>query len=292
LTAAAQQGRLSLIQPGSPLAQLPLHAAIELGEGHGLPSGEKLEILTKKKEKLRLATAKKELMRPAMAREAGEVPTTQSGEINDVPCLVNEKGHAKKKPRVEVHEWPINSKLTTEQKSQLTELFDEFQDGCAFDTSELGVMEGETFRIPLTDETPIFKQQYRLSQAEKEIMCKQMEERKAVGFIRASTSEWAAPVTMPPKKDENRNWTLKRPCVDYRGINKVSLTDHYPLPTPEDIFDELADSDLFTSPDLKMGYHQIRIAEEDCCKTAFWCLDGLHEWTVVPFGLKNAPSFL
>jgi hypothetical protein len=170
-------------------------------------------------------------------------------------------------------------------------LFDEFRDGFAFDTSDLGVMEGETFRIPLIDETPIFKQQYRLSQAEKEILCEQMEERKAVGFIRPFTSEWAAPVTMPPKKDENGNWTLKRPCVVYRGINKVSLIDHYPLPTPEDIFDELADSDLFTTLDLRMGYHQIRIEEESCCKTAFWCLDGLHEWTVVPFGLKNAPSF-
>jgi hypothetical protein len=147
---------------------------------------------------------------------------------------------------VEVHEWPINPKLTTEQKSQLVDLFDEFRDGFAFDTSELGVMESETFCIPLTDETPVFKQQYQLSQAEKEILYEQMEERKAVGFIRSSTSEWAAPVTMPPKKDENGNGTLKRPCVDYRGINKVSLTDHYPLPTPEDIFDELADSDLFT----------------------------------------------
>jgi hypothetical protein len=96
---------------------------------------------------------------------------------------------------------------------------------------------------------------------------------------------------MPPKKDENGNWTLKRPCVDYRALNIKTPTDHYPLPTPEDIFDALADSTMFTTLDLRMGYHQIRIAEEDCCKTAFWCLDGLHEWTVVPSGLKNAPPF-
>jgi hypothetical protein len=119
-----------------------------------------------------------------------------------------------------------------------------------------------------------------------------MEERRAVGFIRPSTSEWAAPVTMLPKKDENGNWTLKRPSVDYRALNSKTPTDHYPLPTSEDIFDALSDSTVFTTLDLRMGYHQIRIAEEDCCKTAFWCLNGLYEWTVVPFGLKNAPPFL
>jgi hypothetical protein len=81
------------------------------------------------------------------------------------------------------------------------------------------------------------------------------------------------------------------PCVDYRAFNSKTPTDHYPLPTPEDIFDALSDSTVFTTLDLRMGFHQIRIAEEDCCKTAFWCLDGLHEWTVVPFGLKNAPPF-
>jgi hypothetical protein len=117
-----------------------------------------------------------------------------------------------------------------------------------------------------------------------------MEERKAVGFIRTSTSDWAAPVTMPPKKDENGNWTLKRLCV-VRALNSRTPADHYPLPTPKEIFDALTDSTVFTTLDLRMGYHQIRIAEEDCCKTAFWCLDGLHEWIVVPFGLKNAPPF-
>jgi hypothetical protein len=96
---------------------------------------------------------------------------------------------------------------------------------------------------------------------------------------------------MPPKKGGNGNWTLKRPCVDYRALNSKTPTDYYPLPTPEDNFDALSDSTVFTTLNLRMGYHQIRIAKEDCCKTAFWCLNGLYEWTVVPFGLKNAPPF-
>jgi hypothetical protein len=107
-----------------------------------------------------------------------------------------------------------------------------------------------------------------------------MEERKAVGFIRTSTSEWAAPVTMPPKKDENGNWTLKRPCVDYRALNSRTPTDHYPLFTPEEIFDALADSTVFTTLDLRIGYHQIRIAEEDCCNRL---LSGV--WMVCTSGL-------
>jgi hypothetical protein len=192
---------------------------------------------------------------------------------------------------VKEFQWPINENLPPGEITALEKILDEFRDVFAFDASELGIIEGETYHIKLTNETPIFKQQYRLSQSEKEILQEQMEERKAVNFIRTSTSEWAAPVTMPPKKDENGNWTLKRPCVDYRALNSRTPTDHYPLPTPEEIFDALADSTVFTTLDLRMGYHQIRIAEEDCCKTAFWCLDGLHEWTVVPFGLKNAPPF-
>jgi hypothetical protein len=192
---------------------------------------------------------------------------------------------------VKEFKWPINENLPPAEITALEEILDEFRDVFAFDASELGIIEGETYHIKLTDETPVFKQQYTLSQSEKEILQEQMEERKAVGFIRTSTSDWVAPVTMPPKKDENGNWTLKRPCVDYRALNSRTPTDHYPLPTPEEIFDALTDSTVFTTLDLRMGYHQIRIAEEDCCKTAFRCLDGLHEWTVVPFGLKNAPPF-
>jgi hypothetical protein len=120
---------------------------------------------------------------------------------------------------VKEFKWPINENLPSAKIIALEEIFDEYRDVFAFDASELGIIEGETYHIKLTDETPIFKQQYRLSQSEKEILQGQMEERKAVGFIRTSTSDWAAPVMMPPKKDENGNWTLKRPCVDYRALN-------------------------------------------------------------------------
>jgi hypothetical protein len=81
--------------------------------------------------------------------------------------------------------------LPSAEINALEEFLDEFRDVFAFDASELGIIEGETYYIKLTDETPIFKQQYRLLQLEKEILQEQMEERKAVGFIKTCTSDWA-----------------------------------------------------------------------------------------------------
>jgi hypothetical protein len=124
--------------------------------------------------------------------------------------------------------WPINENLPPGEITALKEILDEFRDVFAFDAGELGIIEGETYHIKLTDETPIFKQRYRLLQSQKEILQEQMEERKAVAFIRTSTSEWAAPVTMPPKKDENGNWTLKRPCVDYKGSEQQNAYGSLP----------------------------------------------------------------
>jgi hypothetical protein len=113
----------------------------------------------------------------------------------------------------------------------------------------------EVFTIPVTGDKPIFRRQYRLAEAEKEILKEQIEERLQAGFIRPSKSPWAAAVTMPPRKDEHGNWTAKRPCGDYRPVNRVSLTDHYQLPTPEKIFDALSGSTWFTTLDLRWGYH-------------------------------------
>jgi hypothetical protein len=187
--------------------------------------------------------------------------------------------------------WPLGGHLTEDQKSQLRELLDEHIDIFAFNMNDMGQVKNKTFQNSVTDDTPIFRRQYRLAKAEKEILKEQVEERLKAGFIRPSMSQWALPVTMPPKKDVFGNCTAKRPCGDYRALNKVSVTDHYQLPTPEEIFDAIQGSTWFTTLDLRWGYHQVKIAEEDCCKTAFWEPDGLYEWVVMPFGLKNAPAF-
>ena len=151
-------------------------------------------------------------------------------------------------------DWGLGGRedLTSEQKQALEDLLDEFRDVQAANMSEMSTVIGEKFKIPVTDENPIFKHQYRLAYAEKDILKEQVEERLKCGFVRRSVSPWASPTTMPPKKDEHGNWTLKRPCGDYRGLNKVSIPDHYQLPTPEEIFDELAGSTWFTTLDLQM----------------------------------------
>jgi hypothetical protein len=187
--------------------------------------------------------------------------------------------------------WSIGEDNIPEDVVEYTDILEEFRDVFAWNMAKMTTIKDEQFRIPVTDPTPVLRQQYRLSYAEKEILAEQVEERKAVAFIRPSMSEYGAAITMPPKKDEFGNWTLKRPCCDYRMLNKVSVTDRYVLPTPEDIFDNIKDAGVYTTRNLRWGFYQVRVAEEDVLKTAFWGPDGLYEWVVMPFGLKNAPVF-
>ena len=79
-------------------------------------------------------------------------------------------------------------------------------------------------------------------------------------------------------------------CVDYRALNAQTILDKYPLPRIEDLLDRLARAKCISSLDLTQGYHQVEIEERDVHKTAFISRYGSFEFTVLPFGLTNAPS--
>jgi hypothetical protein len=112
----------------------------------------------------------------------------------------------------------------------------------------------------------------------------QLEELMKKGYIRPSVSPWGAPVLFVKKKDG----TL-RLCIDFRQLNKVTVKNKYPLPKIDDLFDQLKNENIFSKIDLRSRYHQVRIKEEDIRKTAFRSRYGHYEFTVVPFGLSNAP---
>ena len=82
-----------------------------------------------------------------------------------------------------------------------------------------------------------------------------------------------------------------RMVVDYRALNEVTIKNNYPLPMINDLFDQLQRAKVFSKMDLRLGYHQLKIREKDIPKTAFTTRYGLYEYTVMSFGLTNAPAY-
>nr|APU93382.1 putative gag-pol polyprotein [Marshallia obovata] len=132
---------------------------------------------------------------------------------------------------------------------------------------------------------PVARAPYRLAPAEMKELMMQLQDLLDKGFIRPSISPWGAPVLFVKKKDGSM-----RMCIDYRELNKLTVKNKYPLPRIDDLFDQLQGASWFSKIDLRSGYHQLRVREEDVPKTAFRTRYGHYEFLVMSFGLTNAPA--
>nr|GEW48303.1 putative reverse transcriptase domain-containing protein [Tanacetum cinerariifolium] len=141
------------------------------------------------------------------------------------------------------------------------------------------------FKIDLVPKAaPIARAPYRLTPSEMKELSVQLQELLEEGFIRSSSSPWGAPVLFVKKKDGSFQM-----YIDYRELNKLTIKNRYPLPRIDDLFDQLQGSSVYSKIDLRSGYHQLRIKEEDIPITTFTTRYGHFEFQVMPFGLTNAP---
>nr|GFB43409.1 putative reverse transcriptase domain-containing protein [Tanacetum cinerariifolium] len=132
---------------------------------------------------------------------------------------------------------------------------------------------------------PVARAPYRLAPLGMKDLSEQLKELSNKGFIRPSSSPWGAPVLFVKKKDGSI-----RMCIDYQELNKLTVKNRYPLPRIDDLFNQLQGSSVYSKIDLRLGYHQLRVREEDIPKTTFRTRYGHYEFQVMPFRLTNASA--
>ena len=175
--------------------------------------------------------------------------------------------------------------LSREQVDEVRNVLTQYADVFSKGDHDLGRTSLVKHHIHTGDSRPVKLPPRRIAPARRLEVEKAVEELLAQGIIEKSFSPWSAAVVLVKKKDGST-----RCCVDYRALNAVTTKDSYPLPRVDDTLDALTGAQWFSTLDLKSGYHQVEVAEEDREKTAFSSGQGLYQFKVMSFGLVNAPA--
>jgi hypothetical protein len=175
--------------------------------------------------------------------------------------------------------------LTEPEKQKLSRLLLKYESIISRNSTDLGNCKLLTHHIDTANTSPIRMAPRRIPYFQQDEVQQDIGEKEAAGIVRKSTSPWAFPIVVVRKKDGTA-----RICVDYRRLNDVTKKDAHPLPRIDDIFDALRGAKYFSTLDLASGYHQVSVEPEDQEKTGFVTPWGHYEYTVMPFGLCNAPA--
>ena len=175
--------------------------------------------------------------------------------------------------------------LSSDQCLEVQRLLQKYEDVFSQSEYDLGCATAVKHTINMTDDTPFKQRHRRIPPAQYDEVRALLKDMLGAGAIRESHSPFAQPIVLVRKKDKSL-----RLCIDYRLLNKRTIKDNFPLPRIEDTLDALYGARFFTLFDLKNGYWQIEMAEEDKAKTAFTTPLGFFECNRMPFGLTNAPA--
>ena len=175
--------------------------------------------------------------------------------------------------------------LDREHTTRVAKLLREHADVFSNGDLDLGRTDLVKHRIDTGNSHPIKQPARRIAPARRQEMEATVGELISQGVVERSNSPWSSAVVLVKKKDGTT-----RCCVDYRALNDVTVKDSYPLPRVDDTLDALVGAQWFSTLDLKSGYHQVEMAEEDKEKTAFTFGQGLWQFRVMSFGLCNAPA--
>ncbi len=164
----------------------------------------------------------------------------------------------------------MGPKLIGGERRRLTQFLRAYMSCFAFSMKELGALIGPNIWIELASDMLIFHHPYRYSDMERDLIWSWTLDLLEVGLLELSHGKCASATVMPAKKDVNDNYTNKQMCGNYCPINRQTKSDKYVMPTPEEIFDLVGHARVFSTLDLRVGYHQLPIREEDKAKIAFW----------------------
>ena len=218
--------------------------------------------------------------------KAEEVEPAEDGKpLSDSTFAKSESKSLRRAEAIDQMIEDLPEELNDEQRRQVKKLLRQNEGIFSKGEHDIGRTQLIEYRIDTGDHRPIRQSLRRQPFQHLEIIDKQVKDMKDAGIIESAASPWAFNVVLVKKKDGNLRF-----CVDYRRLNAITYKDSYPLPLIDNCLNALSGSSWFSTLDLRSGYYNIPIAEEDRDKSAFITRSGCFRFTVMPFGLTCAPS--